>query len=90
MDGPNIRVHIERLVLDGLPIERRHGPHVQAALEAELSRLLTENGLTASLQAGGALPGMRANAIQLAPGSSPAQIGQSVAQSVYDSIGQIR
>ena len=45
---PNIHLHIERLILDGLPIERAQGPHVQAAVEAELSRLLTENGLAAS------------------------------------------
>ena len=46
---PNIHLHIERLVLDGLPIDRGQGPHVQAAVEAELTRLLTENGLDATL-----------------------------------------
>ena len=45
---PNIHLHIERLILDGLPIERAQGPHVQAAVEAELARLLTENGLDAT------------------------------------------
>ena len=46
---PNIHLHIERLILDGLPIECAQGPHVQAAVEAELARLLTENGLDATL-----------------------------------------
>ncbi len=87
MSRPDIHLHIERLVLDGLPIEHGQGPHVKAAVEAELTRLLTENGLAAELQSGGALPRLNANAIQLPPGGSPAQIGQQIAQSVYGGIG---
>ena len=87
---PNIHLHIERLILDGLPIERAQGPHVQAAVEAELSRLLTENGLTADLQAGGSMPSVNAAAIQLMPGHSPTQMGTQIAQSVYSGIGTLR
>jgi hypothetical protein len=83
----NIQLHIERLVLDGLPIERAQGPHVQAAMEAELSRLLTEHGLATDLQAGGAVPSINANGIQLSSGSSPTQLGTQIAQSVYGGIG---
>ncbi|MFL5801929.1 MAG: hypothetical protein ACJ8CR_09330 [Roseiflexaceae bacterium] len=83
----NIHVHIERLILDGLPIERSQGPHVQAAIEAELARLLTERGLAEQFHAGGALPSIRADAIQLA-GSEPQQLGSQIAQSVYGGIGQ--
>ena len=90
MNGPNIHLHIERLILDGLPIERSQGPFVQAAVEAELSRLLTENGLAADLQAGGTVPSINAAGIQLAAGSSPAQMGRQIAQSVYDGIGNTR
>ncbi len=90
MGRPNIHLHIERLILDGLPIERSQGPHVQAAVEAELSRLLTENGLAPNLQTGGAMPNVHANAIQLTASSSPAQVGTQIAQSVYGGIGNIR
>ncbi len=90
MSRPDIHLHIERLILDGLPIERSQGPFVQAAVEAELSRLLTENGLAPDLQAGGAMPNVRANAIQLTTGSSPTQVGTQIAQSVYSGIGNIR
>jgi hypothetical protein len=91
-DAPamNIELHIERLILDSLPIERSQAPHIQAAVESELTRLLTENGLAASLQGGGAVSSVQANAIQLAPGSSPAQMGAQIAQSVYGSIGSVR
>ena len=87
---PNIHLHIERLILDGLPIERAQGPHVQAAVEAELARLLTEHGLGATSGAGGAVPSVRASAIQLTSGSSPAEMGIQIAQSVYSGIGNTR
>jgi len=83
----NIELHIERLILDGLPIERSQGPHLQAAVEAELTRLLIENGLAAYLQTGGALPGVRADAMQFKPGNTPTQWGQHIARSVYSGIG---
>ena len=67
----NIRIHIERLILDGLPITHSQGPLVQAAVEAELTRLFTENGLAESFRAGGAVPSIRADAIQLTSGSIP-------------------
>ncbi|HTP11017.1 MAG TPA: hypothetical protein VMP08_22335 [Anaerolineae bacterium] len=86
----NLNIHIERLVLDGLPIEHHQGPLVQAAVEAELSRLLTDNGLAAGLQAGIALPSVNANGIQVAPGNSPAQMGRQIAQSIYGGIGNTR
>lgn len=86
----NINLHIDRLILDGLPISHSQGPLVQAAVEAELARLLTENGLTANLQAGIAVPSVRANGIQFTSGSSPAQMGMQIAQSVYSGIGNTR
>jgi len=83
----NIHLHIERLVLDGLPITGQQAPLVQAAIEAEMTRLLTTQGLAANLQAGGALPTIRADALQFAPGSSPTHLGAQIAQAVYGGIG---
>lgn len=83
----NINLHIERLILDGLPIESHQAPHVQAAVEAELTRLLTENGLSPHLKTGRALHSLKANEIQLTPGNSLAQMGAQIAQSVYSGIG---
>jgi hypothetical protein len=90
MSRPDIHLHIERLILDGLPIERSQGSSVQAAIEAELSRLLTENGLAAHLHADGAMPSVHANAIQLTVNSSPTQVGTQIAQSVYVGISDVR
>jgi len=86
----NINVHIERLILDGLPIEVGQGALVQAAVEAELARLLAEGSIAPGPQSGGALPSIRADAIQLMAQSSPAQMGQQIAQSVHEAIGKVR
>ena len=82
-----IKIHIERLVLDGLPVTRAKGPLVKAAVEAELSRLLSEGGLGSELAARGAVPSVRADGID-SVGKSPAQIGRQIARAVYGGIGR--
>jgi hypothetical protein len=84
----NINLHIERLVLDGLPLTRHDGPLVQAAVEAELSRLLTAQGLAPSLLNGGAMPAVRGDSIHLASQSSPSQMGTQIAQAVYGGLSK--
>ena len=86
--GSDIHLYIERLILEGLPVERAKAVQVQMAVEAELTRLFAENGLAANFQAGGAVPSIRAAEIQLAPDSSPAQMGTQIAQSIYSGIGK--
>jgi hypothetical protein len=85
--GPDIHLYIDRLILDGLPVDGIQTPQVQMAVEAELTRLLVENGIAASLQAGGAMPSLRANEIQATAASNPAQMGSQIAQSIYSGIG---
>ncbi|MEK6374867.1 MAG: hypothetical protein AABO58_19485 [Acidobacteriota bacterium] len=77
----SIRVHIERLVLDGLPIAHRDGPLVQAAVEAELARLLAQR--TPALS-GGATPRVAAPSIAAAPDA--ADLGREIARAVYGGI----
>ena len=86
----NIRIYIDRLILDGLPISHHQGQQVQASVEAELSRLFTEGGLSSTLQTGIAVPSVRADAIQLSAGNNPTQMGTQIAQSVYGGIGNIQ
>jgi hypothetical protein len=83
----NINLHIERLVLDGLDIAREQRPVLQAAVEIELSRLLTERGLSPSLAQGVAVPRLSARDMQLTNMSRPTELGQQIAQSVYGGIG---
>jgi hypothetical protein len=44
----DIKLHIEQLVLNGLPITPSQKPLVKAAAEAELTRLVTEGGIWSS------------------------------------------
>jgi len=85
-----INLHIERIILDGLPLEAHHGPIVRAAIEAELARLLAAQGLPPALHAGGALPALRAAPIAIADAATPDAIGQQIARSVYGGLGEPR
>jgi hypothetical protein len=82
-----LRIHIERLILDGLPITHSQGPLVQAAVEIALSRLFAENGLAEYLRTGITVPSVRANGIQVTSENDPTQLGTQIAQSVYSGIG---
>jgi hypothetical protein len=84
----NINLHIERLILDGLPFEARHRAALQTAIELELARLLTENGVASNWQSSGAVSSVRADAIQMTTKSDPTQIGRQIAGSIYGSIGK--
>jgi hypothetical protein len=82
-----IQLHIERLILDGLPVERREGSVVQAAIETELARLISTAGLAPALLSGGAMPASPGGSIQLTSQSKPAQMGAQIAQAVYGGLG---
>ena len=84
----NINLHIDRLVLDGLPIEHQDGLRVKAAVEAELSRLLTANGLANSLRAGVAMPSVPAPGIQMSRDRNPTRLGQEIGRAIYGGIGK--
>jgi hypothetical protein len=84
----NISLHIERLVLDGLNIGPGQGDQVKVAVEAELTRLLTNGGLDDALQSGGALPRVRTGGIEVANNENPARLGEQIAGAVYGGIGE--
>ncbi len=84
----NIKLHIERLVLDGISLAPDALPLLQTAVETELTRLLTVGGLSEALQAGGPLYNVRTPGIQLATGGSPDHLGGQIAGAVYGGIGK--
>jgi len=83
----NIKIDIERLVLDGIHLAAGHQAQLQAALEAELARLLVRGGVSPGLRAGGAVPSLRAPSIQLRGDGSPVHLGKQIARAVYGGIG---
>lgn len=88
----NVRLHIERLVLEGVPMPPEQRPHLQAAVEAELARLLSAGvvtgGINAKLSTGESLYSVSAGQIQLASDSGPAEIGRQIAGAVYGGIAR--
>lgn len=82
-----IHVRIERLVLEGLPIAQRQGPQLQAAVENELVRLLTESRSTGQFNTGRELASISGGSIQVAEHAEPAGLGEQIAAAVYGGIG---
>ena len=82
----SINVHIERLVLEGLPIAGIQGATMGTAVEAELARLLGTEGL--SMTACRAEPHLPAANIQLKPRSDPGSLAAQIGGAVYDLLNQ--
>jgi hypothetical protein len=81
----NINLHIERLILDGVPIE---GDilSLRMAIETELTRLLAQSGVAPGLQTATVLSSLRADAIQLSSENRAAALGRQIAGSVHTGI----
>jgi hypothetical protein len=83
----NVNLHIERLVLEGLPVGVHEGPLVQAAIEAELGRLFADGAFTRAGLQGETVPLVRAEPMALAEGGSEA-LGTQIGQAIYGGIGR--
>jgi hypothetical protein len=79
----NIHVHIEHLVLDGLPVAPGQGHLVRGAVEAELTHLLADGGLAPGLTSGGAWSSVSGGSIVLGGGDRPDHLGRQIAQAVH-------
>ncbi len=85
-----ITLHIERLVLDGIPVSRTQSNKVRVAVENELTRLLASGGLVRELRSSLAVPSLRGGNMKVAKGSRPDDVGSAIARSVYAEIGTRR
>jgi hypothetical protein len=82
-----IYLHIDRLALDGVPLQRTQSGQVRAAVEQELARLLVSGGLSQDLMSGGAVPSLRAGSVRIQKQGSAAALGQDIARAVHQGIG---
>ena len=83
----NINLNIERLVLDGLPLNRFEAEQMKGAVELELSHLLSEDALAPHLLSGGAYPSLRVGEMGILA-SSPESLGKQVAQTIHGGINK--
>jgi len=84
-----ISVHIERLVVDGLPLTAAQAARMQPALERELARLIADSARRGDVAAwaGGAQPSARAAAPALRwDAARPHQLGRALAHRVFASL----
>jgi hypothetical protein len=82
----NIELHIEELVLHGFsPYQRKD---IAGAIQAELTRLFTEQGIPASLKTAINAPSLNAGAFNMNKENAGKTIGNKVAGSVYKSLGK--
>lgn len=84
----SVRLHIERLVLDGINLGPHDRAHFVAAIESELARLVANGGISPALANGVALPSIAAPDTTFAPNAKPAQMGAAVAASLYRGVGR--
>ena len=82
----NITIHIERLVLDGLPVTLHDAPSIQAAVEAELARLLARRSGMQNFHRSFFLSAVRGGAIQLSPNVSPSLAGKQIAGTIHSAV----
>ncbi len=82
---PSVDLRIEELVLHGFAqgVPAGYRSRIGAAVEQELARLLTEQGVPMGLSQAGALARLDAGAFEVAPDAKPEVIGVQVAQAVY-------
>jgi hypothetical protein len=76
-----IALHIELLVLDGLPVTSLEGARVRAAVERELAGLLAAQ--SPGQLRGGAVPRVSAPDITIGARERPDAIGRHIARSVH-------
>jgi len=81
----NINLHIERLVVDGLPYTSSEGEALGEALQAELARLLGQGGL-ASPAPGGSLPRLDGGALTVEPKVTAPTLGRQLAQPILGAL----
>jgi hypothetical protein len=84
----NVRLHIDRVVLDGVDVAAADRPRLRAALAGELARLIGNGGIAADLARGAAVPRVPAPPVELARSARPAQLGNAIAGAVYAGIGR--
>jgi hypothetical protein len=82
----SIEIHIEELLLDGFALSDRY--HISDAVERELVRLFTEQGVPPPLMNGGEVTRLDAGAFAMTPGFRAEATGTQIAQVVYRGLTQ--
>lgn len=79
----SINLHIERLILEGLPMASGQGGQLQQAVQKELAGLLETGALQDAWRSDGNVHRLQTKDIGVAQEISPARLGEQIAAAVY-------
>ena len=82
-----VNLHIDRVVIEGLPVGSQEAPWIKEALSAELVRLVAESGLAKGFCRSRFDPQIRAEPITQPPRDA-GNLGTQIGQVVYGVIGR--
>lgn len=85
----NVHVHIERVMLDGVPFGGADQAILARALSGELRRLIEARGIPPALMSAGAIPRLRSAPASMPVAPGPTAAGCSMARAVYASFGRV-
>jgi hypothetical protein len=83
----SINLHIDKLVLDGLPVGSHESSVVQAAVEAELARLVWEGRFAEEFGADRSVPLVRPGTIAV-PAGDPDRLGGQIGRTIFAGISR--
>lgn len=83
----SLHVHVDRLILEGFPLDPVHAEAVRSAAEAELARRLGEGGVGRDLQRGEP-PRPPLGGLQIRFHAVPVLLGRRIGAALYESIGR--
>jgi hypothetical protein len=84
--NPNVELHIENLVLHGFDSARRQD--IGEAVKAELTRLLSADGLGSSLANGRQLERLDGGSFDVLPNARQADVGSQIARALYGGLSK--
>jgi len=85
-----VELHIERLVLDGVALDRAGARRLEAALASRLTELLTDAPPALGPTSPGHVRGLQAAPVTLDPAAGPVAMGSQVADAVHGALGSGR
>jgi hypothetical protein len=83
-----IKVHINRIVLNGILLEGFQKAEFHQAVTAELTSLLSASGTGPGLSRAGTVSRIQADPVQLTSGIVSGDLGRQVARAVYGGMGR--
>jgi len=83
-----LRIHVDRLVLEGFDYSAKDTARLESTLRAELAHRLSLGGVSDELRAGGSVDALRPAHISLPEKPSAAQSGRAIAGAIYRGISK--